>query len=120
MLVSDFDFTLPDALIAQEPRPRGASRLLVVERERRTWHEAAIADLPDLLTRGDVMVVNDTKVFPARLLGRRDPSGGVVECLLLERVDDRHWHALVHPGQKLKPGARVVFDDEARAPGVRL
>ena len=69
---------------------------------------------------GDLVVANDTRVFPARLIGRRDPSGGAAECLLLERVADDDWYALVHPGQKLKPGARLVFEDAARAPGVRL
>lgn len=120
MHLSDFDFHLPSSLIAQEPRPRGASRLLVVQRSTGSWKESGISALPDLLTPSDVLVVNDTRVFPARLLGRRDPSGGAAECLLLERVDDTHWHALVHPGQKLKPGARLVFEDDHRAPGVRL
>ena len=120
MNVSDFDFDLPESLIAQEPRPRGASRLLIVWREAGTWEELTIAALPDLLGPADLLVVNDTRVFPARLLGRRDPSGGAAECLLIERVDDTHWHALVHPGQKLKPGARLIFDDPARAPGVTL
>ena len=120
VLVSDFDFDLPEALIAQAPRPRGASRLLVVDRARGSWREARVADLPDLLMRGDLLVVNDTRVYPARLIGRRDPSGGAVECLLLEKMDDGHWHALVHPGQKLKPGARMIFEDAARAPGVAL
>ena len=66
------------------------------------------------------MVVNGTRVFPARLLGRRHPSGGAVECLLLERDGERGdvWQALVHPGQKLKPGAHMVFEDAVRAPGV--
>lgn len=118
MRVADFDFDLPGELIAQTPGPRGASRLLVVERSAGTWREAAFSDLPDLLTAGDLLVANDTRVFPARLLGRRDPSGGAAECLLLEREDDTHWQALVHPGQKLKPGARLVFEDDARAPGV--
>jgi S-adenosylmethionine:tRNA ribosyltransferase-isomerase len=118
--VFDFDFDLPAELIAQEPRPRGASRLLVVDRAAGTWREAGIADLPTLLNPGDLMVANDTRVYPARLLGRRDPTGGAVECLLLERVEGDAWQALVHPGQKLKPGARVVFEDAARAPGVRL
>ncbi len=72
-----------------------------------------------LLAAGDLVVANDTRVFPARLIGRRDPSGGAAECLLLERVYDSEWHALVHPGQKLKPGA-MVFEDGPRAPGVRL
>jgi S-adenosylmethionine:tRNA ribosyltransferase-isomerase len=118
--VSDFDFALPDTLIAQEPRPRGASRLLVVDRGAGAWRESVIGELPRLLARGDLLVVNDTRVFPARLIGRREPSGGAVECLLIERVDDRHWHALVHPGQKLKPGARVVFQNTERASGVVL
>jgi S-adenosylmethionine:tRNA ribosyltransferase-isomerase len=120
VLVSEFDFDLPETLIAQEPRPRGTARLLVVNRTAGSWHETTVADVPSLLARGDLVVVNDTRVFPARLLGRRDPSGGAVECLLLERVDDLHWHALVHPGQKVRPGARLVFEEPARAPGVRL
>jgi S-adenosylmethionine:tRNA ribosyltransferase-isomerase len=120
MQTADFDFDLPAELIAQEPRPRGASRLLVVRRATRSWEEAGIADLPRLLDRGDLMVANDTRVFPARLLGHRDPSGGAVECLLLERLDGGEWLALVHPGQKLKPGARMRFEDPERAPGVRL
>jgi S-adenosylmethionine:tRNA ribosyltransferase-isomerase len=70
----------------------------------------SIRDLPAWLRAGDLLVVNDTKVFPARLLGHRVPSGGAVECLLLERLDEKRWDALVHPGQKLKPGARLVFE----------
>ena len=120
MLVSDFDFDLPDDQIAQDPRPRGTSRLLVVHRSAGRWEEATIADLPRWLAAGDLVVANDTRVFPARILGRRDPSGGAVECLLLDRESDTDWQALVHPGQKLKPGARIVFDDPARAPGVQL
>jgi len=120
MLVSDFDFELPEHLIAQEPRPRGGARLLVVDRPRRTWHETTISALPALLTAGDVVVANDTRVFPARLIGRRDPSGGAVECFLLERENGTDWQALVHPGQKLKPGTHMRFEDDARAPGVRI
>lgn len=122
MKVADFDFDLPDDLIAQEPRPRGESRLLVVDRRAARWDEATFRDLPSFLRAGDRVVVNDTRVFPARLLGRRDPSGGAVECLLLEEVDaaSGEWLALVHPGQKLKPGARFVLDDPARAPGVAI
>src|SRR6187399_3642882 len=102
-LVSAFDFDLPPALVAQEPRPRGTSRLLVVDRRSAAWHEGVIGDLPSLLAPGDLVVANDTRVFPARLLGHRDPSGGHAECLLLERVGPTDWRALVHPGQKLKP-----------------
>lgn len=118
MRVADFDFELPDDLIAQAPRPRGASRLLVVDRAAGTWREVPFADLSSCLAPGDLLVANDTRVYPARLLGRRDPSGGAAECLLLEREGDDAWQALVHPGQKLKPGARLIFDDPARAPGV--
>jgi S-adenosylmethionine:tRNA ribosyltransferase-isomerase len=120
MRLADFDYELPDDRIAQAPRPRGTSRLLVVDRAAGTWMEAAIRDLPHLLQRGDLLVANDTLVFPARLLGRRDPSGGAVECLLLERVSDAEWLALVHPGHKLKAGTRMIFDDPARAPGISI
>ena len=120
MLVSDFDFELPEHLIAQEPRPRGGARLLVVDRARGGWHETTVSDLPSLLAPGDLVVANDTRVFPARLIGRRDPSGGAVECFLLERENGTDWRALVHPGQKLKPGTHMVFEDDVRAPGVRI
>jgi S-adenosylmethionine:tRNA ribosyltransferase-isomerase len=120
MRVADFDFTLPEHLIAQDARPRGTSRLMVVDRARGTWTDASIADLPSLLSPGDLMVVNDTRVFPARLLGRRDPSGGAVECFLLTRATANAWEALVSPGQRLPPGARILFDAPERAPGVIL
>lgn len=120
MLASALDFDLPPDLIAQEPHPRGTSRLLVVRRHRGDWREAAIADLPSLLEAGDLVVANDTRVFPARLIGRRDPSGGQAECLLLDEIGPGLWHALVHPGQKLRPGTTLVFEDAGRAPGVRL
>ena len=116
MLVSDFDFDLPSELIAQEPpTERGLSRLLQCERATGALSHHAMADLPALLESGDLLVVNNTRVFPARLLGHRDPSGGAVECLLVTRLEPADatgaelWEALVHPGQKLKPGARAVF-----------
>ena len=118
--VADFDFELPAELVAQHPVARGASRLLVVRRAEQRWEERSIRDLPSLLSPGDLLVANDTRVFPARLLGRRDPSGGAVECLLLEQAGPDEWQALVHPGQKLKPGARMVFENPERAPGVQL
>jgi S-adenosylmethionine:tRNA ribosyltransferase-isomerase len=120
MLASALDFDLPPDLIAQEPHPRGTSRLLVVRRHRGDWREAAIADLPSLLEAGDLVVANDTRVFPARLIGCRDPSGGQAECLLLDEIGPGLWHALVHPGQKLRPGTTMLFEDARRAPGVRL
>ncbi len=117
MRVSDFDFDLPSELIAQAPPAvRGTSRLLHVSRETGQRSHHLIDALPGLLRSGDLLVVNNTRVFPARLLGQRDPSGGAVECLLITRLEaaDRSgaevWEALVSPGQKLKPGARVRFD----------
>jgi S-adenosylmethionine:tRNA ribosyltransferase-isomerase len=131
MLVSDFDFELPDELIAQEAAPRGTSRLLVLDRATGARHHGSIADLPALLRAGDLLVVNNTRVFAARLLGRRVPSGGAVECLLLTSPgpdsgsrfqlpasrfplpECRLVQALMHPGQKLKPGAQVRFEGDA-------
>jgi S-adenosylmethionine:tRNA ribosyltransferase-isomerase len=114
--VSDFDFTLPAELIAQEPSPeRGGSRLLVLHRATGHVTDHQFQDLPDLLGRGDVLVVNDTRVFPARLLGRRLPGGGAVECLLVRPVERTEagevWEALVHPGQRLKSGSQMEFRD---------
>jgi S-adenosylmethionine:tRNA ribosyltransferase-isomerase len=124
VLVRDFDFELPPELIAQEPpATRGTSRLLHLERATGRITHHTIRSLPELLRAGDLLVVNNTRVFPARLLGRRDPSGGAVECLLVGRIEGPDaagaelWEALVHPGQKLKPGARVVFEGAATLHG---
>jgi S-adenosylmethionine:tRNA ribosyltransferase-isomerase len=114
MKVSDFDFDLPAELIAQEPAVRGESRLLVLDRARGERTHASIADLPEWLRAGDVLAVNDTRVFPARLLGRRVPSGGAVECLLVGRLEGDRWDALMHPGQKLREGSRVAFGTAPR------
>jgi S-adenosylmethionine:tRNA ribosyltransferase-isomerase len=122
---SDFDFDLPEELIAQRPpAERGQSRLLVLPREAGAIEHTSFARLGDHLRAGDLLVLNDTRVFPARLVGHRVPSGGAVECLLLRKLPTSNsqlptaeeWEALMHPGQKLKPGARVVFE----AHGVRL
>jgi len=118
--VSDFDFDLPESSIAQEATERGRSRLLVLGRASGAVEHAMFADLERYLRPRDLLVLNDTRVFPARLLGRRDPSGGEVECLLMGRPRPlenaepgaEEWDALVHPGQKLKPGARIVFDGD--------
>ena len=114
MDVRDFDFDLPSELIAQAPAAeRGGARLLCLHRSTGSPTHTAVAALPDLLQSGDLLVVNNTRVFPARLLGRRVPSGGAVECLLISRLGDSsggHWEALMHPGQKLRPGAQVVFE----------
>ena len=117
MLVSEFDFDLPEELIAQEAAPRGESRLMVLDRTSGSVQHAAIRDLPRFLAPGDLLVVNNTRVFSARLLGKRVPSGGAVECLLLGRLgsegNNELWDALVHPGQKLRPGSLVRFEGAA-------
>lgn len=114
MKVSEFDFDLPPQLIAQEPLVhRGASRLLHLNPRTGELADLTFSDLPSLLHSGDLLVFNDTRVFPARLIGRRLPGGGVVECLLLRRVghdgDAEIWEALVHPGQRLRTGSRMEF-----------
>lgn len=118
MRTDEFDFELPAELIAQDAAPRGESRLLALDRRTGSRSHGAVRDLPSFLSPDDLLVINDTRVFPARLLGRRVPSGGVVECLLLHPIPAREpgagaselWSALMHPGQKLKPGARVEFE----------
>jgi S-adenosylmethionine:tRNA ribosyltransferase-isomerase len=109
--VADFDFALPDNLIAQEPpADRGGSRLMSVERATGRTSDHRFAELPSMLQPGDLLVVNDTRVFPARLIGVRLPGGGAAECFLIRpeaRPDT--WLALVHPGQRLREGSRMRF-----------
>lgn len=110
MKLSDFDFHLPEELIAQHPvEPRDASRLLVLPRGGGALEHRHFRDLPQFLRPGDALVVNETKVLPARLLGEKDGSGAAVEVLLLKRLDRDRWETLVKPGRRLKPGARVRF-----------
>lgn len=120
--VSDFDFDLPHDLVAQAPPPtRGTSRLMRLGRTSGETAHGVFTDLSSLLAPGDLLVLNDTRVFPARLLGRRLPGGGAVECLLASRVDDgsgdpasETWVALVSPGPRVKTGTRMVFEGEGR------
>ena len=116
MHLSDFDYELPDELIAQEPLPeRDASRMLVLNRDTQSWIDATFKSFPDYVGRNDVVVVNNTRVFPARLMGTRDPTGGHVEVLLARELGADVWEALVRPGHRLKVGARISFGDELRA-----
>ncbi len=105
MLTRDFDYDLPAASIAQEPAPRGESRLLVLDRQEPERH-SRVSDLPRLLRPGDLLVLNDTRVIPARLYGR-SAGGGRMEILLIEPVAGREWDALVRPGRRARPGARI-------------
>ncbi len=116
MNVSDFNFDLPDDLIAQEPPPeRGGSRLMIVDRATGATDHRQFAELPALLRPGDVLAVNDTRVFPARLIGTRLPGGGAAECFLVRPSDAPDtWIALVHPGQRLREGSRMIFESHGR------
>jgi S-adenosylmethionine:tRNA ribosyltransferase-isomerase len=117
MRMAEFDYNLPEALIAQRPvSPRDSSRLLVVEKDTGALAHGAFRDLPDLLAPGDLLVLNDTRVIPARLRGRKAGSGGQAEVLLLTALGGDRWEALVRPGRRLHPGATVVFgEDRLRA-----
>ncbi|PYT10090.1 MAG: tRNA preQ1(34) S-adenosylmethionine ribosyltransferase-isomerase QueA, partial [Acidobacteria bacterium] len=118
MLVSDFDYDLPERLIAQEPPlARDQSRLLVINRASGKLVDSVFAELPDYLRPGDLLVLNNTRVFPARLIGRRirvtprgdTVLGGRVQVFLVSRKEPLVWEALVRPGRSLLPGARVEF-----------
>lgn len=112
MKTSDFYFDLPQELIAQEPlKDRAASRLLVLHRNTNAIEHRTFRDIVDYLTPGDCLVINDTKVLPARLIGRREDTGSRVEILLLTRRDINTWETLAYPGKKARPGHRIVFGD---------
>jgi S-adenosylmethionine:tRNA ribosyltransferase-isomerase len=112
MLTSHFNYHLPQELIAQRPaEPRDASRMLVLERGSGGISHMAFRDLPSLLQLGDMLVINDTRVIPARLLGRRS-TGAQIEVLLLNRLDDGSWRCLVNPGRKMRPGDEITFSPE--------
>jgi S-adenosylmethionine:tRNA ribosyltransferase-isomerase len=114
--VADFDFDLPTELIAQEPpAERGSSRMLVMDRATGAVRDARFAELPSLLNRGDLLVLNDSRVIPARLFARRavvrdrQGPGGLIEVLLTEPAGENRWRALVRPGKKVGVGERLVF-----------
>lgn len=112
MRVSDFDYVLPEGRIAQEPaRPREAARLLVHRIDSGDTEHGRVSDLVEQLGERDLLVVNDTRVRSARLVGRR-PTGGVVELLLLERLAPGRWRALARPAAKLRSGVELTFEDE--------
>ena len=112
MKTSDFDYVLPEELIAQTPmEPRDHSRLMVVHRRTGAIEHKHFYDLPQYLRPGDALVINETKVIPARLLGVKEDTGVPVEVLLLRRENATDWEALVRPGRRLKPGTTCVFGD---------
>lgn len=112
MKTSDFDYLLPEELIAQTPmEPRDHSRLLVYHRGDNTIEHKHFYDILDYLREGDALVINETKVIPARLLGVKEDTGVPVEVLLLRRQSATDWEALVRPGRRLKPGVMCSFGD---------
>lgn len=112
MKTADFDYLLPEELIAQKPmEPRDHSRLMVVHRKDGSLEHKHFYDIVDYLNPGDALVINETKVIPARLLGVKEDTGVPVEVLLLRRHDANDWEALVRPGRRLKPGAVCSFGD---------
>ena len=112
MKTSDFFYDLPEELIAQDPlEDRTASRLLVLNRETGAIEHKIFSDVIDYLNEGDCLVINNTRVIPARLIGEKEDTGGKVEVLLLKRRANDVWETLVKPGKKLRPGARVTFGD---------
>ncbi|NLF66511.1 MAG: tRNA preQ1(34) S-adenosylmethionine ribosyltransferase-isomerase QueA [Chloroflexi bacterium] len=116
MRTADFDYHLPPEMIAQHPvEPRDASRLLVLHRDTGEIEHRHFRDLGDYLQPGDILVANDSRVIPARLYGFKSDTGGRVEILLLERLDERRWRAL-GGGKRLREGTRLTFRQDGGAP----
>src|SRR5260221_3964867 len=118
MHTSDFDYNLPPEAIAQSAiEPRDASRLLFMHRRSGELEHRTFRDLPEYLRPGDVLVLNQTRVIPARLFAMKIPGGGAVEILLIERIDDRRWLAMVG-GKKIREGTRLILKAEKPSPGL--
>ena len=116
MQLSDFNYILPEELIAQHPcEPRDHSRLMVLERGSGNSCHRKFTDLLEYLQAGDTLVFNDTRVIPARLLGVREGTGAKVEIFLLNQLAEGEWETLVKPGKKARPGTRIIFSDELQA-----
>jgi S-adenosylmethionine:tRNA ribosyltransferase-isomerase len=117
--VSDFYYELPEELIAQEPLPeRGTSRMLVLSRESQSFHDDSFRNFPNYLRSGDCLILNDTRVFPARLRGRRNTgSGAEVEVLLVRALDPEEitWRVLARPGKRARTGDSILFDASLKA-----
>ena len=112
MLKKDFWYDLPKELIAQEPaNPRDAARLMVLDRKNDKILHSVFHELPHYLEKGDLLVVNNSKVLPARLMGTKVPTGAVCELLLLRQVKGDTWECLARPGKRMQPGTKVSFGD---------
>lgn len=112
MKTSDFDYDLPKDLIAQTPlKDRASSRLLVVDRENDTFRDRTFRDIIEYLSPGDALVLNETKVLPARIIRVKKETGGAVELLLLKNLGGDKWECLARPGKRLRPGTELDFGD---------
>ncbi|MBP3338093.1 MAG: tRNA preQ1(34) S-adenosylmethionine ribosyltransferase-isomerase QueA [Lachnospiraceae bacterium] len=112
MQLKDFYYDLPEELIAQDPiEDRSSSRLMHVDRENGLIEHKIFKDVIDYLNEGDCLVINNTKVIPARLMGEREGTGAVIEVLLLKRRENDIWETLVKPGRKCKPGTKIIFGE---------
>jgi S-adenosylmethionine:tRNA ribosyltransferase-isomerase len=112
VLISDFDYELPPDLIAQTPlEQRDASRMMVLDRREQTWTDSSFREFTSYLQPNDVVVVNNSRVIPARLTGRRAETGGLVEIFLVRELHGNVWEALMRPGARLKQGSRVMFGE---------
>ena len=116
--LSEFDYHLPEDLIAQQPpEDRAGARMLVVDRRAGTWQDRAFRDFPSYVGHGDCLVLNDSRVFPSRLYGRREHGTGRVEVFLTKQVssDGLTWEALVRPGRKMRTGEHIVISEDLSA-----
>ena len=119
MKTSDFYYDLPEELIAQDPlEDRSSSRLLVLDKKTGETEHHVFREIVNYLDPGDCLVINDTKVIPARLIGAKEETGAKIEVLLLKRGADDVWETLVKPGRKAKPGTRISFGDGLLTGGV--
>ena len=129
MLIDEFDYELDESLIAQTPlKERDKSRLLVLDKETGEIEHRTFCDIIDYLEKGDTLVLNDTKVLPARLIGSKDKTGAVIEVLLLQNIEHDTWECLVKPARRIKKGDQVTFGDsllvatctEVKDEGIRI
>jgi len=110
MKVNEYDYYLPPGFIAQKPmRPRDCSRLMVLNRSKRTVEHKIFKNIIEYLRPGDVLVLNNTKVFPSRIFGHKEETGGSVEVLLVKSLDEKRWEALVKPGKRVSTGTKLFF-----------
>ncbi len=115
MQISDFEYNLPEDLIAQDPlQEREASRMLVANHEANSTKNDIFSNLKNYLKKGDILVLNNTKVFPARLIGKSE-TGAKIELFLVREIDERIWETLARPGRRLKPGKKIVFGSKLSA-----